>query len=383
MKLFENTSVHSISPVRAILLLIAVLILGACASQPSALTKTLPPLQHYGTEIRVADDDILRVSPEMDEFLERYVVNVADPRTRLSLILDAVSKNGALGFDYDASLTLNASDAFDKRAGNCISYANLIVALSRRVGLNAHYQEVVSERDWSNRENALLLIKHINVVIESNQRNSMLVDIGGPNFGPMVRNRTVTDSYAKALYLNNLGVELMLNNELPAAYAYFDKAIEVEPMVIDSWINVGVAFGRNNQLNDAKMAFQTALEIDQSEYSAMSNLYEVYIAQEDLEAAEQLRAQVEKHRQKNPYYLLRMSDEALLNQQFDESISLLRRAIRKKDDDHELHFALAKTQYLSGETRAAEHSLERARELAPENMLAIYDRPLNELMADY
>jgi len=385
VKLFRNTSVHPVSPVRAVLLLIAVLVLGACASQPptETVTRTLPKLQHYGPELSVADSDILEVSPEMEEFLERHVLKFADLRTRSILLLDAVSRNGPLGFVYDESLTLSASDAFDRRSGNCIAYANMIIALSRRAGLKAHYQEVFRERDWSNRENSVLLIKHINVVIASNPHNSTVVDISGLNIGPMVRQRTITDNFAKALYLNNLGVELMLNNKLPAAYAYFDKAIEIEPMVIDSWVNVGVAFGRNNQLNDAKIAFETALEIDQSEYSAMSNLYEVFIAQEDLEAAEQLHAQVQKHREKNPYYLLRMSDEALMNQQFDESISLLRRAIRKKGDDHELHFALARTQYLSGETRAAENSLERARELAPENMLAIYDRPLNELMADY
>ena len=47
-----------------------------------------------------------------------------------------------------------------------------------------------------------------------------------------------------------------------------------------------------------------------------------------------------------------------------------------------LHYALAKTQYLSGETQAAETSLVRARQLAPENMLTYYARPLDELIAE-
>ena len=387
LKIFKMTSVHPNSSAKAVLLLISVLLLSACASQPrpdtDSVARSLPKLKQHGPELHVADVDILEVSPAMEEFLERHVLRYADLRTRSILLLDAVSRNGPLGFEYDESLTLSASDAFDRRAGNCIAYANMIIALARRAGLKAHYQEVFRERDWSSRENSLLLIKHINVVIASNPHNSTVVDISGLNIGPMVRQRTITDDFAKALHLNNLGVELMLNNKLPAAYAYFRKATEVEPMVIDSWVNVGVVFGRNNQLNDAEAAFQTALQIDQSEYSAMSNLYEVFVAQENLEAAQELYAQVEKHRLKNPYYLLRLSDEALQNQQFDESISLLRRAIRKKGDDHELHFALAKTQYLSGETKAAEDSLERARDLAPDNMLAEYNRPLNELMADY
>jgi len=384
VKLLNNTSAHPYSPVGVLLLLVVTLMLGACASQqPTTFSKNLPPLQHSGPKYQVADVDILEVSPEMDEFLERYVLRYPDNRTRMFLLLDAVSKNGVLGFDYDESLTLSAADAFEKRAGNCIAYANLIIAMARRSGLKAYYQEVFRERDWSNRETAVLLIKHINVVIASNAHNTAIVDISGLIIGPSVRQTTVSDSFAKSLYLNNLGVELMLDNNLPAAYAYFDKAIEIEPQVIDSWVNVGVAFGRNNQLNDAKTAFQTALEIDQTEYSAMSNLYEVYIAQDDLAAAQNLQEKVEKHRRGNPYYLLRLSDDALEKQQFEESIALLRRAIRKKGDDYELYFALAKTQYLSGETRAAENSLERARELAPEDMLAVYERPMNELVMEY
>ncbi len=76
-----------------------------------------------------------------------------------------------------------------------------------------------------------------------------------------------------------------------------------------------------------------------------------------------------------------LSDEALEQARFEESIRLLQRAIRKKKNDHMLHFALAKTQYLSGERAAAEGSLIRARELAPANMIAYYGLPLDELIA--
>ena len=380
VKLLKDIVIYRILPGRAMLLLAGMLMLGACASQQQ-VNSTPPPLLNLGPKIAVADVDVLAVSPAMDEFLERYVLKYADKETRLHLLMSSVTSGGVLGFDYDESLTLTATDAFDRRAGNCIGFANMMIALARKSGLKAEYQEVLRRPEWSSHEDTMLLIKHINVVVES-RRYTYVLDVSGVKINPNTRRRIIGDDYAKALYLNNIGAEALLNNDLPTAHAYLSEAIDTEPQMTDPWVNMGVVFGRNEQMDDAESAFYRALEIDDSEYAAMSNLYEVYLANEDLEAAEKLQAKVEKHRSKNPYYLLKLSDEALEQAHFEESISLLQRAIKKKKNDHSLHFALAKTQYLSGEIAAAEGSMIRVRELAPENMLTYYEQPLDVLLAE-
>ena len=362
------------------LLLLCALMLGACASQQSK-RPTPPPLLNYGPEVQVADVDVLAISPEMIEFVERYILKYSDMHTRQFLLMSAVSHNGVLGFDYDASLTLTAKESFERRSGNCIGFANMMIALARRAGLKAEYQEVLRRPEWSSHEDTVLLIKHINVLLYS-PGYTYVVDVSGIKMNPNMRRRVIKDKQAKALYLNNFGAEALLEDELPKAHAYLSSAIDTEPLITDPWVNLGVVFGRNDQLDDAAMALERALEIDISEHAAMSNLYEVYLAQEDLEAAEVLQAKVEKYRNSNPYYLLKLSDEALAQAKFEESISLLQRAIRKKKDDHQLHFALAKTQYLSGEITAAEGSLVRARKLAPQDMLTYYDQPLDVLLAE-
>ena len=216
----------------------------------------------------------------------------------------------------------------------------------------------------------------------SSPKYSYVVDVSGVKFKPTERRRIISDPYAKALYYNNIGAEALLGGELPTAWSYLVKAIDTEPVLPDPWINLGVVYGRNEQLSEAELVYQTALQIDDSEYSAMNNLYEVYLVQENLEAAEELRVKVEKYRQKNPYYLMKLSEESLELGQYEESINLLQRAIKKKDNDHILYFAMAKTQYLSGQTIAAQDSLVRARELAPQRMLAYYNRPLKELVTE-
>lgn len=349
----------------------------ACAPvRPGNVTP--PPLRYPGPVVQVNDADVLAVSPAMDEFLERYVLKYSNPQTRLEMLVTAVVKSGVLGFDYDGTHTMTASEAFKSRKGNCVAFSNLMVALARRAGLDAHYQEVSLSPQWSDFEDdTVLLFKHVNVVIEI-RNMSWVVDVSRLDIRPTDRRRIIKDSYAKALYLNNIAVEALLENDLPRAYAYMRRAIDTDAGVTDSWVNLGVIYGRNNQLHDAVFAFNQALQIDPDEHSALSNLYEIYVAQENTESAAALEARVERYRRNNPYYLLRLSDEALEQDQYKESISLLRKAIQKKNDDHKLHFALAKTQYLSGELAEAESSLMRARELAPE---VYYDRPLDELLA--
>jgi tetratricopeptide (TPR) repeat protein len=258
--------------------------------------------------------------------------------------MNAISSNGVLDFRYDEGLTLTAKEAFEARTGNCIGFANMMVVLARKVGVKAHYQEVFRRPEWSSREDTLLLVKHINVVLEI-PGYTYMVDISGVKINPNMRQRIIKDNYAKAMYWNNLGAEALLVDDLPTAHAYMSKAIDTAPLITDAWVNMGVVLGRNEQLDDAAFALKYALELDTSEYSAMSNLYEIYIAQEDLESAERIQARVEKYRRSNPYYLLRLSDEALAEARFEDSISLLQRAIRKKKGDHQLHFALAKTQW--------------------------------------
>lgn len=362
------------------LLVFAALWLAGCATQrPTGLEP--PPLRIDAPAVNVADVDVLAVSPEMEAFLEQYILEYPNLHTKMNLLMNAVSGNGVLGFDYDDTLTLTSVDAFKAHAGNCIGFANMLVALARRAGIKAQYQEVLRRPQWYSREETVLLVKHINVILEGSGY-VYVMDVSGIRISPTARRRAISDNYAKALYFNNLGAEALIGNDLPTAYAYMYKAIKTEPMLVDSWINIGVVLSRNGQLDDAETVLRKALEINNNEYAAMSNLYEIYITQEKLEEAAALENRVERYRQRNPYYLMQLSEEALLLGDDDEALKLIQRAVRIKNNDHLLYFALATTQYQIGQTEAAKESLLRARELAPANMAGHYQRPLDELVAE-
>ena len=175
MKLLTDVSVNRFLPGRAAFLLVGILMLSACATQRPVDTPTPPPLLNSGPEIQVANVDVLEVTPEMEAFLERYILPYSNLETRLNLLTLAVTSSGVLGFYYDEARTLTAAQAFNTRSGNCIGFANMMIALAREAGLEADYQEVFRRPEWTSREDTLLLIKHINVVVSS-PRYSYVVD---------------------------------------------------------------------------------------------------------------------------------------------------------------------------------------------------------------
>jgi tetratricopeptide (TPR) repeat protein len=354
------------------------LALAACSTQPARLPEP-PPLIFSGSGIEVADVEVLEVTPEMDAFLEEHVLPYRRLQNRLNQLNYAIREADVLGFRYDARTTLTAAEAFASRSGNCIAFANMYVALARRAGLDAWYQEVSMQPEWSSEDDTLLIAKHINIVVEAPHR-SYVIDVTDSRIEDSTVRREISDQEGTALYFNNLGAEALLANDLPTAHAYLVKSIRTAPHLPDAWSNLGVVYSRNGQFREAELAYQTAMANDPREYASMANLHDLYLNLGMVAEAAVLARKVEEYRRDNPYYLLKLSEEALAQQHYDESIRLLRRAIRQKDDEHLLHFAMARALFLSGDLLSAEESFAQARQLAPEEAALEYDRPLAELL---
>ncbi len=352
--------------------------LSGCASQHLNTTKP-PPLLNAGPAVEISDVDLLAVTPKMEQFLTQYVLEYNDTDLKRQLLSIAITDRAMLGFYYNIERTLTAEDAFDTRSGNCIAFANLFIALARKAGLKARYHEVLIAPEWDSQDGTFIVSKHINVVVDS-PRGLWEVDISGREIKVNAKRRIMGDHEAVAMYFNNLGVEALFNDDLATAHAYMVKAIAVAPAISDSWSNLGVILGRNGQYQDAELAYRTALRISPTELTAMGNLYDLYVLEENRQAADDLEKRVERYRRGNPYYLLLLSDEAIEQREYKESMVLLTSAIEKKGDEHRLHFAMAKTQFLAGERDAAQTSLSRARELAPDDLRDSYNKPLHELV---
>lgn len=272
-----------------------------------------------------------------------------------------------LAFDYDPRITLPADEAFRQRRGNCLAFSSLFVAMAREAGLNAWFQEVKIPPNWSSVNDNMLVSKHVNAVIQDRGK-AYTVDVSRRDRESFEVTRRISDSEAQAQFYNNRGADALINDDLPRAYAYFKRALEADTQLPFIWSNLGVVYRRNEQIDDALMAYHTALRIDPDQPVALNNLFIYYEDEGDLESAETYRRRVERNRRKNPYYLHYLAEIANFEQRYEEAIPLLNRAISIEQEDYRFHYTLAQSQYQAGENQLARASLNRALELAPDDL---------------
>jgi Flp pilus assembly protein TadD len=340
----------------------ATLLLTACATQPYA-KPVIVPLENQ-VPFEVADQNVLGVSEEMELFLDQHLPDNMRGTSKAFALAYASMDQNFLDFDYDPAKTLGAEDAFAQKTGNCLSFSSMFIAMARQAGMQAWYQEVEVPTEWSSINETLLVSRHVNAVVKDTYID-YVIDVSKNYREEETTSRIISDQEALAQFYNNLGVDALIENQLPVAYAYFVKAIETHPDGAFFWSNLAVTYRRNGQMEDAEATYLSAIRLDSTETVALNNLYSIYTEQGNEAAARDMKSRVDRHRRRNPYYLQLLSVEAVDEGRYDDAVRLIRKAIRIKEEEYRFHISLASYLALSGEQDKALKSLERARQLAP------------------
>jgi Flp pilus assembly protein TadD len=153
----------------------------------------------------------------------------------------------------------------------------------------------------------------------------------------------------------------MLRNEHAAALVYLREAARVRPDIAGVWVNLGVLYARHGRYEHAEAAYLRALDVDDDEPSAMSNLSLVYQALGESELAAEYLGRIQSYRERNPYYHFASANRAYEEQQFDVALASLRKALRLKSDDGEFYELRGQVEVALGRSRNARESFERAR----------------------
>jgi tetratricopeptide (TPR) repeat protein len=324
-----------------------------------------------GAALTLAQPDVPIVVPTaaeafaLDAEMEAFVAplkEVRDPRQRMRALIAALEARGMFSLEY-AEVTRTARGTFHDRQGNCLSFTMLFVSLARAVGLQAGYQSVVVPPSWSN-DGRVVVASHVNTTVRTARGEETIVDFNIRPYQSDQRSRRVSDSYALGLFYTNLGAEAMLRHDHAAALLYLRAAAAVRPDIAGIWVNLGVLYARHGRYEHAEAAYLRALEVDEDEPSALTNLALVYDALDETELAEEYRGLVRGYRERNPYYHFAAATRAYEEQRLDDALASLRKALRLKSDDYEFYELRGQVEAALGRSRDATQSFERARAYA-------------------
>ena len=311
----------------------------------------------------VPPGDILELSPDMVAFIDEHVNRSGSQNERLAHLVYAIIGGGRFELAYDDS-TRTARSTFEDRRGNCISFTNLFVAMARNVNLDAEFQEVEIPPDWSMSGETYLLSKHVNALVRLKGRHPRVIDFNTDDFDLDYEMREIDDERARAHYYNNMGVERMLADETEAAYAYLRQSLAEDETFSSAWVNMGILHRREDLPAHAEVAYLKALEYNDSDLLAMSNLAALY-QQEGREAeAEYYLEEVKTHRMRNPYYRYQLANTEFHEGDYDSAIRNLKAAIRQRDEDDRFYHLLSLAYLMKGDRDEAQRWMRKAEEAA-------------------
>lgn len=355
--------------------MVALVVLSSCTTQEKQQTELgndvvtarmvleSSPLGSGPDSANDLDVDILALSPEMMDFLDRNVKVVGNRDEQLRRLARSVMNPGEFQLDYDDS-TRTAQDTFEIRRGNCFSFTSMFVAMSRYLGLEASYQEVEIPPNWSMSGQSYIFSQHINAYVDLLNGRTRVVDFNSYDYVIEHGSRKISDERAFAHFFNNLGAEQMLSADSAGAYPNFRQSLLLDDRFSPAWINMGILHRREGYPDYAEASYLEALEVDPDNLMALSNLANLYMQQEEPELAEEYAARVRSHRMRNPYYRYHKAGEAFAEGDYETAIEDLKYAIQKRKEEDQFYYLLSLSYLMSGDREEAQKWMKRAEDAA-------------------
>jgi tetratricopeptide (TPR) repeat protein len=360
-------------------------LLAACAS-PQQQQRVKPPEFLFKDALfsapseRITADDVFALSDPMKRYLRTEITSQLRLMGPHQGLINALYQTDQLKLQYDTSMTRNASQAFDARAGNCLSLVIMTAAFAKELGLQVRYQSAYLEETWGRSGDLLVRSGHVNVTlarkmldtVSMGPASALTIDFLPPENLRGLRSRDIPEETIVAMYMNNKAVEALVEGRSDDAYAWAREAVFQDPAYLGSHNTLGVIYTRRGDLDQSARVLSYLLERDPTNARAMANLAQVFARQgRDTESAALLRrlAQVEPV---GPFHYFNLGLAAMEQQNFQVARDLFAKEVARADYNAEFHYWLALANFKLGEIEPARKHLK----LALENGVTRNDREL-------
>ncbi len=318
------------------------------------------PPEHFSAS------DLFSLNDSMRHFL---AVDIAHQLRSMGLahgLVDALYTKGLLQLEYDVSMTRNASEAFDARAGNCLSLVIMTAAFARELGLPVEFRAAYTDEVWSRSGDLLLGSGHVNLTLgawrtEIGPRDvyqrPLTVDFLQIDEISGLATREISQVTVVAMYMNNKAVEALAQGRLDDAYGWARAAIRQNPEFVSSYNTLGVIYERHGDMSQAARVFHYVLAHEPASMTVLSNLADLLDRLGDQSAAAAVRQRLARVDPHPPYYFFNLGMTAMQAGDFRTAKSLLAKEVARADYNSEFHYWLGVAYSKLGQSELAQRQV--------------------------
>lgn len=314
---------------------------------------------------------IVELSPEQQQHFLRYFndpVRAEVPRhRRLFQYIDRLYVN----FNY-LGKTFDAETAMREQSGNCMSLAILTTALAELVGLDVGYQRVNVAPVYQRYASVMTLSTHVrtHLYADAVEEDDEIV---------VLRARIIIDYYPQrsnirgemidapaffSMYYRNLASDALIYGRYNEAYEFMRYALTIAPYDPENLNTMAVTLNKLGAADKALAVYAYATGTAETSLNVISNYADLLETVDKQEQAAQVRLQMRRANDDNPYRWLDNANRAINEGKYFLARTLLNKALERAPYLHEAYFSLAKSYYLSDEHEKADEALQTAAKLA-------------------
>lgn len=375
---------------KALLAILLACALAACATppQPTIATSTLLRDTAFAPSAEAIDaDQVMALSDEMRSYVRRELGAQMRSSGARQGLLDALYTKSQLKLEYDSAMTRTAAQAFEARAGNCLSLTLMTAAFAKELGLPVHYQNVLVDELWSRVGNLQFVAGHVNLrlgrrhtefKVYGDEAENLVVDFMPGAQIRSQRSLDISESVIVAMYMNNRAAESLSEGKVNQAYWWARAAVLHEPRYLGGINTLGVIYRRHGELDAATRAFREVLQREPNNTPALANLIVVLREAGQAAEADRLNLRLAEIQPYPPFMFYDQGREAMRGGDFKRARELFNREISRNAYFHELHFWLALANYALGDMVEVRRELT----LAKDNSTTARDRELYSAKLD-
>lgn len=351
------------------------LLLAGCASErvqtPPLDTRLFHDQLFQPPSTPIVADDIFKMTPEMKEYAQRQIIRKQQDKSLQRALFDALYARGQLKLEYDSTMTRNAEQAFEARAGNCLSLVIMTAAMAREVNLQVHFQSVAVDDSWSRSGNLYFSSGHVNLMLGKpagaarasyDANEYMTIDFLPPDVVRRQVTKPLEENTIIAMYMNNRAAEAMVAGKVDDAYWWVRKAIEYDRGFITAYNTLGVVYQHRGDNAAAEQVLRYAYQRAPANTVVMFNLAQSLRDLNRPAEAQALVEQLARLEPQPPFYFFNLGREAMREGDYARARSLFERELVRDPYYHEFHFWMAAASYMMGDLPTADEHMKLALE---------------------